>query len=113
MPKVPKSPPEFDPDLVETWKQGGITTKVIGPLDSGLARNLRHRLYKERLKMKRAGHPDYLTASLAIISLVSDPSEMGKLNLVIYPAKLAVNQALAKAGITPTTTIDPPSLDDE
>lgn len=98
---------DLDKDLVETWKQGGISTKVIGPLPGNDAVSLRHRLYRERKRMKQINHPDYHVASMASISLTSAPD--GLVNLVIYPARLAINQALANAGIIPSN--DPPDLD--
>lgn len=105
---MPRPDPILDDKLVQALARGGLAPLVIEQLDKGTATGLRHRLYRERLKMRSIAHPDTEAANKAVISIQPDQKNAGQYCLVIYPANLLIEAALEKAGIS---VGDPPPLD--
>ena len=104
----PKQPPVIDEKLAEVWLKGGVSPVVLEGLEHNIALTLRHRLYRERTKMRVAEHVGVGSANNATISIQPDPKAPGAWRLIVYPANLLIEAALEKAGIT---SGDPPPLD--
>lgn len=100
-------PTYLDPKLVEVWAKGGLQPLSIGPLDTVVAKALRHRLYTTRTRMRRLHHPEVDKANLATISVRTNEKE-NQSTLYIYPANSLIEQALANAGVLGD---DPPPLE--
>src|SRR5262245_35964721 len=97
MPRV-KQPPVLDPKLCEVWAKGGLEVTTITLPDENTALALRHRLYRERVKMRELKHEATAIANQGTIIIKED--DKGNYQLIVYPANLIISKALEKAGIT-------------